>query len=402
MGGAARQIFIVGRRTGVEFLWNSCVEEGTGDGAGSGAANFRAACCGLGFCHQPTILPKVVVEEDYAAAPASVAPRPRVFVLAPSLPFLPRGLDLPAESRQYFGLRKERQMSKYTTVGPEDIDPGEFIPDIKHEDLRSQWQQGDWTRYVSMRIERALSWLEQAERSAEERDYFLAFISYWISYNSLYGKYQPKYRKHRQNRRGVPEAEQKEYKMQEEFHKKISECKNGKGLQGISRILTEKRRVVEGIVCHEFLSQPHWNYLHFEAYGHGEAEEPEWRSSKGWKNWLDKDKKSLDEFLRRLDANPGDTDAVKEILDLLFTKRIYTLRSQVIHGGSVRGRITSSEDVFMEERGYTNISQVSRSAKIMVFLIPLFIKVVMENPRKDLWSNPGSPVIDRGDARLRQ
>ena len=48
----------------MEFLWNFCVEGGAGDGAGSGAANFRAACRGLGSRPQSVILLKVVYEEE--------------------------------------------------------------------------------------------------------------------------------------------------------------------------------------------------------------------------------------------------------------------------------------------------------------------------------------------------
>lgn len=293
-------------------------------------------------------------------------------------------------------------MSNHITVTEDDIKSSEFKPRIGHGDLqnlyqhvKTQWPKGYRAHYLSMRIERALSWLEQAERSAEERDYFLAFIAYWIAYNSLYGKYQP-------NKKSVPEKERREYKIQKDFHRKISGCGSGEGLREISEVLKEKKAVIEGIVCHDFLSRLHWDYLHFELYGHDATEEEEWQRSAKWKKRLDKDKKKLDALLDRLEADPGDTGAVKKILDLLFPDRIYTLRNQVFHGGSVRGKITSFGEVSAEKKGYTNISQVSRSVKIMVFLIPLFIKVVMENPEKGLWSSPNSPVIDRGDARLRQ
>mgnify|MGYP001439560312 FL=1 len=55
------------------------------------------------------------------------------------------------------------------------------------------------------------------------------------------------------------------------------------------------------------------------------------------------------------------------------------LRNQLIHGGATWG-------------SSVNRQQVKDGARILEFLLPLFLEVMMGNPDED-WGNPSYPVV---------
>ncbi len=59
--------------------------------------------------------------------------------------------------------------------------------------------------------------------------------------------------------------------------------------------------------------------------------------------------------------------------------RLYVLRNQLVHGGS-----TWNSDI--------NRNQVRDGAAILEFLVPVFVDVMMDNPRED-WGRPFYPVV---------
>ena len=67
------------------------------------------------------------------------------------------------------------------------------------------------------------------------------------------------------------------------------------------------------------------------------------------------------------------------ILSAVFD-RLYVLRNQLIHGGATWN-------------GSVNRDQVRDGARIMAFLVPLFIDRMMDNPGVD-WGPPYYPVVD--------
>lgn len=56
------------------------------------------------------------------------------------------------------------------------------------ESLNAEWEQvqGTLPDELALRIRRALSWLERAEKEADDDD--AAFIFYWIAFNAAYAK----------------------------------------------------------------------------------------------------------------------------------------------------------------------------------------------------------------------
>ena len=67
------------------------------------------------------------------------------------------------------------------------------------------------------------------------------------------------------------------------------------------------------------------------------------------------------------------------ILTCLFD-RLYVLRNQLVHGGA-----TWNSSV--------NRQQVGDGARIMAFLVPLFIDIMMDHPQSD-WGAPYYPVVE--------
>jgi hypothetical protein len=60
--------------------------------------------------------------------------------------------------------------------------------------------------------------------------------------------------------------------------------------------------------------------------------------------------------------------------------RLYTLRNQLVHGGS-----TWNSSV--------NRGQVTDGARILGDIVPIIIHLMMENPRQ-LWGDPCYPVVE--------
>lgn len=69
-----------------------------------------------------------------------------------------------------------------------------------------------------------------------------------------------------------------------------------------------------------------------------------------------------------------------DVLAILFD-RLYVLRNQLMHGGATWN-------------GSVNRAQVRDGARIMAFLVPLFLKLMLDNPAEP-WGAPRYPPVDR-------
>ena len=72
------------------------------------------------------------------------------------------------------------------------------------------------------------------------------------------------------------------------------------------------------------------------------------------------------------------TNETSAVLKVLFS-RLYVLRNQLLHDGA-----TWNSSV--------NRDQVWDGARIMFFLVPIFVDVMLSNPDED-WGNPRFPVV---------
>ena len=179
-----------------------------------------------------------------------------------------------------------------------------------------------------LRIHRAIRWVERAEKENDDPD--AAFIFYWIAFNAAYARDMP----------------DENFTQREEF---------GRFIERID--LVDERNVIEGYVIlknHETvinLVNNQYLFRDFWIHHHDKSKAADW------------DQK-LSESVRHTGFQLGHGDTVG-VLTTLFD-RLYVLRNQLVHGGA-----TWNSSV--------NRVQVKDGARIMGFLVPAFIDLMMDN-----------------------
>lgn len=222
----------------------------------------------------------------------------------------------------------------------------------KHRDTRDAFSNND----DSLRIHRALSWLELAENAyvslvdAPTRDnHDAAFIFYWISFNAAYAHMTP-------NQLTITQRE-----LFADYFKKITD--HDRDSVVYDAIWEKFSGPIRNLLNNKYVFQPFWNY-HNQISG-----------SDDWEVKLKKQERKIKTALGKKDTGL--------ILAILF-ERLYTLRNQLIHGGATW-------------KGKVNRHQVQDGAHIMAFLVPLFIDLMMDLMVSDTeisWGAPFYPVIE--------
>jgi len=112
------------------------------------------------------------------------------------------------------------------------------------------------------------------------------------------------------------------------------------------------------LLDNRFVFQPFWNHQNgMDGYA-------------DWAERFARSKEKLNAGLARRDT--------KLILTTLFD-RLYVLRNQLLHGGA-----TWSSSV--------NRGQVQDGARLLASLVPIFIDLMLDNPKLD-WGAPYYPVV---------
>lgn len=212
------------------------------------------------------------------------------------------------------------------------------------QSLSSKWSQflHEFPDDLNLRMRRAISWVERAERESDDPD--AAFIFFWIAFNAAYAEDE-----------GI-EARSTERTIFAEYFDKLI-------------VVDEKRLIYEALwerfagpirilLENEFVFQPFWNH-HNRIPG-----------NEDWKARFENGKSRIHEGLSRQDT--------ALILNTLFD-RLYVLRNQLIHGGATW-------------QGAVNRQQVRDGASIMGFLVPVFIGLMLEHP-EITWGPPNYPVV---------
>lgn len=220
-----------------------------------------------------------------------------------------------------------------------------FITALSHENLKAKQREirDAFPDNLGLRIHRALSWLKRAEMELDDCDG--AFIFYWIAFNAAYAKDK------------MEEIATGERSAFDEYFEKLIAVDIDHAIysaiwerfSGSIRLLLDNRHVF----------QPFWSH-------HNQLP--------GYDDWEDRFERSKGKI--RISLGEMDT---KVILSTLFD-RLYVLRNQLVHGGA-----TWNSKV--------NRSQVQDGARILAFLVPLFIDLMMDNPEVS-WGAPYYPVID--------
>ena len=193
-----------------------------------------------------------------------------------------------------------------------------------------------------LRIHRSLSWLKQAEQ-IEELDF--KFISLWIAFNAAYAR----------EIEDIPIGDKATFN---EFIMRI--CALDEEHQVYNLILQKFSGSIRLLLDNKYIFQPFWDFHN------GKISETEWEKA----FFLAKDK-----LLYALAEKKTD-----KVLTGLF-QRLYTLRNQILHGGS-----TFNSKV--------NREQVKDGCNILSFLIPVMLEIMMKHHDDIEWGKPFYPVIN--------
>ena len=195
---------------------------------------------------------------------------------------------------------------------------------------------------LALRVHRALSWIDRAERESDDPD--ARFVFYWIAFNAVYAKDIPE-------RHGESERD----RFGGYFNEIVRLDTDNRIYDAVWNRFSSSIRV---FLNNKFVFQPFWNY-HNGIYGYD-----------NWEARFNSSKAVVASALGRNDT--------VSILSVLFD-RLYILRNQIVHGGA-----TWNSSV--------NRDQVRDGVSIVSFLVPIFVDLMLDNPN-ERWGPPYYPVV---------
>ena len=265
---------------------------------------------------------------------------------------------------------------------------------VKFNKLDIKLKESSEDHPLRRRLRRSLSWLERAD-SEEFND--VRYIFLWVAFNAAYSDDD------RGTRDGDKEwTRYKRYfgKLAEEDHYQIYDAFKHKEIRDSILSLMENKFVFRGF----------WNFLDDGSFNEGD-----WKKSQDGK-LFESDCRKVRKLLG-VDSHSGSMQTAFQmadifsredtihILDILF-QRLYVLRNQIMHGSSTSQawmdpkRIDSHEGSTSTEAGSLNQRQVKDGVRILEFLVPLFLGIMMDHPemdREEYWGKLPYPV--RSDIR---
>ncbi|MDT8439361.1 MAG: HEPN domain-containing protein [Wenzhouxiangellaceae bacterium] len=213
---------------------------------------------------------------------------------------------------------------------------------IPHQTLktRQRAERDQWPTPLALRVHRALSWLERAERCSDDDG---RFVFLWIAFNSAYAA--------------------------ETGSTRPVEAQRFSDFLGRLVGLDEHRRLPELIwrryssairllLSNQYVFQPYWDHQNGID------------NSEKWEERFSKANTAAHAALGR-----HDTGAV---LSIVFS-RLYTLRNQLLHGGA-----TWNSGI--------NRDQLRDGSAILGDVVPVLIEIMMDHPG-ELWGEPSYPVV---------
>ena len=197
---------------------------------------------------------------------------------------------------------------------------------------------------LSLRIHRALSWLEKAEEHKEDED--TQFIFLWIAFNSAYANdtNQTSYLR--------------EHEVIEAFIERLCALDDKNRLSGL--VWNEFPNAIRVLLDNKYVFTAYWHYQN------GQITETEWKEA------FSNAKHSANRALGK--------EKTGKVLSIVFS-RIYTLRNQLMHGGA-----TYNSQV--------NRSQMRDCCHLLSAIVPTIIEIMMDN-QNQLWGDAYYPVKDR-------
>ena len=206
---------------------------------------------------------------------------------------------------------------------------------------RQRATRDNFSTALSIRVHRALSWLQRAEMENYEDS---KFIFLWISFNAAYA-----YEVH--DRTSFSER-----RLFVDFLSKLIKHDDDQHLYTI--VWNEFPKSIRLIMDNQYIFQPFWEYQKGVI------------TEDVWKGRFQKSKRTASKALGKMNT--------KKVLSVVFD-RLYVLRNQLVHGGS-----TWNSQV--------NRKQVKDGGDLMMKLVPSIIHIMMES-HDTLWGDPSYPVI---------
>ena len=196
---------------------------------------------------------------------------------------------------------------------------------------------------LSMRVHRALSWLDRAEQESEDLD--AKFIFQWVAFNAAYANEVPG----RENF-----SERKQFLG---FLDRLIDSDTDQLLYSL--VWDQFSGAIRLLIDNKYVFQPFWDFHN------GLITEEQWQSA------FQKSKTAASRALGRMNT--------LRVMGVMFD-RLYTLRNQLLHGGA-----TWNSDL--------NRSQISQGTEIMERIVPIVIHLMM-NDHQRIWGEARYPVVD--------
>lgn len=208
----------------------------------------------------------------------------------------------------------------------------------------------DFSEPFGLRMHRAISWLKRAEDCRPHQDDLQAtdadfsFISSWIAFNALYTRDID-----------INKTERGEFRQ---FINQI--CALDKDKQIYDLIWITYDQIIRNLLENQYVFQEFWDYHNQKI------------SKSVWERTFKDTKRKVHHALKQKDTD--------KILETLFI-RLYTLRNQIMHGGSTYSSTA-------------NRHQVQNACQIMLSVLPSMMILMIQNHARMEWGKPFYPFID--------
>ena len=232
-------------------------------------------------------------------------------------------------------------MSTSTPIPPSDTAPSLTTLVQRHQALIA-WQRNAFT----LRMHRALSWLQRAEAAGNDDD--MAFICLWIAFNAAYA----------QDTGGTDSPSERQ--TFRDFVGQVCHLDANKALSALVwQVFPGPIRVLLG---NQYVFQPFWDALNNP---HSDGSIPQhWREA-------------FDDARQRVQRALAQQDTERVLYEVFV--RLYTLRNQLMHGGA-----TWNSSV--------NRAQVRDGRALLARVLPVMLEVMMDYPAQ-FEGRPFYPVV---------
>ena len=207
---------------------------------------------------------------------------------------------------------------------------------------RHRQERGSYPQALSLRVHRALSWLNKAEQC---KDYDSKFIFLWIAFNAAYAQ---------------------------DFDSKQDFCERGLYQEFLAKIiLLDTSKKLSEIVWYQYsksirlILNNEYIFHSFWKFQSGQITESQWKQEHS------KAKAAANNALAS-----GDTTTV---LSILFS-RLYTLRNQLLHGGATYN-------------SQANREQLRDCTTLLSSIVPVIIELMMDGA-EHIWGDAIYPLVD--------